>query len=211
MREFKPEINAQNLDYCINTLESIIKYPSTQEKRPCHTCTAPCECSNSTTCGCQCSWECPYLMTELSSDPVKYPIEQGIIPLVFALNSTGFSQSFWSCEGHEDNEKKLYRLPRVQFYSSSLIFPSLLIELLNNLYFKKIISSKWKLLAQGLDDVSLNAKFEISPDVELQSTNLLTQLRDDIKKIAGRLYSELKSNANRRLIDAMGKQSSKNI
>ena len=56
----------------------------------------------------------------------------------------------------------------------------------------------------------LNAKFEISPDIELNSTNLLTELRDDIKKIADHLYSEIKSNANRRLIDAIGKQSSCN-
>ena len=127
-------------------------------------------------------------MTELSSDPVKYPIEQGIIPLVFALNSTGFSQSFWSCEGHEDNEKKLYRLPRVQFYSSSLIFPSLLIELLNNLYFKKIISSKWKLLAQGLDDVSLNAKLKSHRMLNYNPRIYLHNLEMILKKLPPPLF-----------------------
>ena len=37
----------------------------------------------------------------LSSDPERYPIEPGIVPLVFALRGLRVFEPCWSCEGHD--------------------------------------------------------------------------------------------------------------
>ena len=109
MREYKPEQNINNMKYGQAVLQNIIDQPGPKEKRPCPTCTVPCAGSKSTTCTCECSWKCPFLRIELSTDLVKYPIENEIIPLVYAINSLQICPSYWSCEGHENDEGTLIR------------------------------------------------------------------------------------------------------
>ena len=137
MRYFKPEKKLTNIAYGRQILQNILRQHSPKEKRPCPNCTVPCPCSKSTVCCCQCSWKCPFLSIELSSDPIKFPIEAGILPLVYAMNSLHCCTTYSSCEGHENSHGELRRPPRLYFYSDTVIIPSIIVDYLRQLIFKK--------------------------------------------------------------------------
>jgi hypothetical protein len=81
--------------------------------RPCDHCHMPCACSGSIECACSCAPDCLEAPANLSSDPEKFPIEAGILPLVYAFNCLGACAPVWSCEGHIGPAGKVNRLPRV--------------------------------------------------------------------------------------------------
>ena len=47
-----------------------------------------------------CEATCPEAPKALTSDPVNYPIETGIVSLVFEMKRLGIFEPCWSCEGH---------------------------------------------------------------------------------------------------------------
>ncbi len=200
MREYKPEQKLSNIDYGKQVLQNIIDQPGPKQKRPCPTCSVPCACSRSTSCTCECSWKCPFLSIELSSEPVKYPIEPEILPLVYAVNSLQVCPSYWSCEGHQNDKGELIRHPRVNFYSDSVITPSLIIEYFGQLYFKKITTYRWKVTALGMT-ADFQAQYMIEPDIALGASYQLKVLQMDVKRIANCLYDGINNKAKQRLED----------
>ena len=198
MKEYHPEQKLINIQYGKHLLENIINQPTPKQKRPCPTCSVPCACSRSTSCTCQSCWKCPFLSIELSSDPIKYPIEPKIIPLVYAVNSLQICPSYWSCEGHENENNQLSKKPRVYFYSNSIIIPSLFTEYLGFLSFKKITSYRWKITALGMTD-DFQARYMIEPDIDLWVVKQLGILQEDVKRIANCLHDGVVEYARSRL------------
>jgi hypothetical protein len=198
MREYKPEQSLANIEYGVQVLQNILDQPGPQQKRPCPTCTVPCACSRSTSCTCQCSWKCPFLSIQLSSDPVKYPIESKIIPLVYAVNSLQVCPSYWSCEGHENDDGGLRHSPRVNFYSDSVIIPSLLTEYFGRLYFQKVTSYRWKITSLGMTS-KFQAQYMIEPDIMRGVQGQLKILQADVFRIANCLYAGVNQDACSRL------------
>lgn len=194
MKEYKPEQSLTDLEYGKGILKSVINQPGPKQKRPCPTCDSPCPCSGSRICACNCSYECPSLPRQLSLDPDRYPIEKEIIPLVFAINSLHACPSYWSCEGHENANGQLIKPPRVNFYSSSTILPSLIVECLVVLSFKKVIRFRWKVTSAGMTE-NLQAQYIIEPDVNIGEKNILSTLQADVRCIADNLFAGVKDKA----------------
>ena len=198
MKEYKPVQDQLALEQGKRVLQSVISHPSPQQKRPCPSCDSPCSCSGSKTCACECSYECPSLPYKLSLDPVRYPVEKEIVPLVFAINSLHACPSYWSCEGHENSNGELIKPPRVNFYSSSTVLPSLITECLSVLYFKKTVKYRWRVISAGMTE-DLHAQYVIEPDVEPGLKNELFLLQKDVKSIADNLFAGVKEKARFKL------------
>ena len=198
MKEYKPEQSMDAVEYGRNILQSVIQQSGPSVVRPCPACVSPCSCSGSSSCGCDCSWDCPSLPEQLSSDPEKYPIEKEIIPLVFAVNSLQHCPSYWSCEGHENEDGELLKVPRVNFYSNTTQIPSLITECLVILSYKKVTAYRWKVTSVGMTD-DLQSQYMIEPDMVLGEKNILSILQQDVRKIASNLFSGVKEKARHRL------------
>lgn len=137
----------------------------------------------------------------MSSDPDQYPVEEGIIPLVYALNTLRVCQPCWSCEGHYGPLGVLRKLPRVWFYSRSLIYPDVLAEYLSELRIKRRLASTWNLCVVhwGESMASAATAFSIEPKFTTDDAPKLDALRADVRTIAADLSSNVKHLARRRL------------
>lgn len=198
MKEYKPAQDTEIAARARTVLQTVINHPGPTQKRPCPTCDSPCPCSSSKTCACACSYECPSLPKELSLDPLRYPVEKDIIPLVFAINSLPDCPSYWSCEGHENARRELVKVPRVNFYANSTLLPSLITESLVVLSCKKLIKYRWRVVSAGMTD-ELQSQYTIEPDVHPGLTGELKSLQQDVKSIADNLLFSVKQKAGFKL------------
>jgi len=132
----------------------------------------------------------------MSSEPDRYPIEQKIVPLVYAMYTTGVCPPCWSCEGHmSQNGEEIIKIPRVWFYARSTLYPRLIVEHTEALKFKKKINNSWtvKVLSWG---TGLDTRFSLEPDVDINSGNLnLVTLQREAAIIAASLSDGIKSGA----------------
>jgi len=163
-------------------LELLLAQPSDRVERVCPHCEEVSTCCNATDCTCLCSWKCNFAPQNLSSDPVRYPIEAGIIPLVYALSELRVCHPCWSCEGHLSTGN-LVKIPQVWFYSRSLMYPRLLTEYLTDLSQKKTIHYQWRISIISPQS-TVDATFSIAPDLNLKRQVYLDFLRKDIENIA---------------------------
>lgn len=167
-------------------LEHLLAQPSDSEVRPCPECDIACACSASATCACECSPDCPDIPQRMSSEPDRYPIESGIAPLVYAFFTTRVCQPCWSCEGHEiagDGEPKL---PRVWFYSRSILYPRLVQELTEELKFKRKLSHAWCVRVLAYSN-NRDTRFSLEPVVVPGAPFRLANMQADSKIIASNL------------------------
>ena len=184
---------------CKKDLEHLLGQPSTQEVRPCPNCDIPCPCSSSRTCTCPCSDVCEHLPKQLSSDPKRYPLEEKIIPLVFAFCSLRVCQPYWSCEGHCSSTGEVSKIPRVWFYSRSLIYARLIDDYLSFLHFKKQISCPWHLCLTYSSWAHVDTAFSIQPDLTFLKEPKLRSLQMDANVIASGLVAKVTSSAKKTL------------
>jgi hypothetical protein len=129
----------------------------------------------------------------LSSEPEKFPIEAGIVPLVFVLADTGLIQTIWSCEGHlQPNSGTLWKTPQVWFCSDDPVVAQLLSVALFDLR-EKLHCAGWFLrlvpIARGVTTV-----YSIEPhtDADGADESMLELLREDVLTIAEELPSLLR-------------------
>ncbi len=130
----------------------------------------------------------------LSTDPENYPIESGIVPLVFSLCSLRECQPYWSCEGHQFPNGDI-KIPQVWFYSRSWVYPKLISEYLVDLKRIKKICNHWHVrltFAEGL----LVGGFSIEPDLKAIGEISLSTMQYDAKIIAEDLAKNLKRKAS---------------
>ena len=168
-------------------LERLVAQPVVGQRRPCSGCKILCACTRkSKSCTCGCSNQCPEAPRQLSSEPERYPIEAGAIPMVYGLSSLRVISACWSCEGHQRADGSVLRFPQVWFYSDSIIYPQLLVRILDKLLAEKILDRPWRISLCSLPSSgNLNCAFLIEPsfrfDCELTPAQFLRSQRDFVK------------------------------
>lgn len=185
-----------------NDIQHLLNMPTDKELRPCVNCRVMCGCElKSQFCCCMCSADCPLAPKQLSSDPVNYPIEKNILPLVYALSASRIVQPCWSCEGHLDEEGFISKLPQVWFYSPSVVYPDIISQYLLGILVKKQLENIWKVSINQYNRDNYSTLFTIQPKLENDQTAELKSLHRDIKVIADNFDFQLRTMARKQLND----------
>ncbi len=197
MKITKPVSSIKTLSQQKSELSLVMGQLSNHQNRPCKDCNRACSCSQSNHCNCDCSVNCSYVQNELSSEATSFPIEEKILPLVYAFNNMNVCQTCWSCEGHNDASGQLNKLPQLWFYSHSMILLRVMGDCISLLRSKKVTQYEWQLvIAYTAKDSEINA-FALKPDLNFVSQADLTTLQQDIKKIAAYLPQGLEQTCRR--------------
>ena len=164
-------------------LEQFIAQPEPSALAPCPGCNEhiPDKCSGYCECAAQ----------ALSIDPVRYPIESNVVPLVFEITASRLMQTCWSCEGHMDNENKLWKVPQVSFYSDSPIYPKLVLIHLMRLYQSKALGYRWHVVLSDFTQ-TLSLTYSIQPDLNQEESPRLGLLQQDLRIISDEMHQKLK-------------------
>lgn len=194
MQIFYQAPDRRYLEILIRDLREVLAQP---DGRACADCRLACSRCTPQSCSCACRLNCPDLASRLSSDPERFPIEPGILPLVHALSELPLLSSCWSCEGHRDAEGALHRLPSVWFSSQSLVHPRLMAELFTQLKAKGILQHNWQVAAVDSGS-ALDCVFSIEPRLDGEDASLEV-LHADIKALSRGLKNSLHSLALRHI------------
>lgn len=149
-------------------------------------CNTVCSTCGAMDCACGCSRTCPDIGAVLTTDP-KFPIENKIAPLAFELKRLDVFQPCWSCEGHNDNTGRLWKIPRVWFYCDSVVHVRLLSDVLKSLEIKALISVPWQVRVTHSDEGNPSTTFSLEPAMGKDSNTTLPSLQDDAMAIAEHL------------------------
>jgi len=139
-----------------------------------------------------CSPKCSDAPQALSIDPVKYPLEPKVIPLVYEVMASAGLKSCWSCEGHMDNEGELWKVPQVCFYSDTPIYPQLVLMHLLDLYQGKKLSFNWHIVLSEFNR-SLDITYSIQPNLNQVNEPHLGALQHDMQVIAENMHRKVKA------------------
>lgn len=183
---------------CQQALEALLAQPTDKQARPCPDCAIACPCCGSPSCTCNCSSTCVHAPRQMSSEPDTLPIEPGIVPLVYALQSLRVCPPCWSCEGHVDPSGKLGKVPRVWFYAQSLAYPNLLAAHLSQLRIDRELAFPWCIRIVHWGD-PLETAFSIEPSLGPRDAANLDRLREDAARIAAGLPSDVRRLAGDRV------------
>lgn len=177
-------------------LEELLAFDRQGPVRPCPGCGKTCPRCGSLACGCACGPDCPDEPRALSTDPDNFPIEAGIVPLVFALRKTALGQPCWSCEGHAGGDGGLWKRPGVWFYAAHQVAADLIAQHIWRLSFAGRLKLPWRVGLIATDN-PLDTTFAIEPDCRRDAA--LYDLRRDVETIAATLPREARSLARQRL------------
>ncbi len=192
MRIAVPSAGTQVLDSSVR--EALGKLASRSNVRPCLGCSKTCKTCGSTTCRCQCSTKCPDAPRMLSSDPESFPIESGIVPLVYVLADTGVIQTVWSCEGHlQPSGAELWKSPQVWFCADDAVAAQLLSVAIFDLR-ERLHCADWLLRLVPIER-GLTSVYAVEPRIETghDGAPTLELLREDVQTIAERLPTSLRA------------------
>lgn len=179
----------------LGAAETLLTHPVPPSIRPCSYCDLKCSCSGSTTCGCDCTPNCEHAAKMLTSDAENFPIEECVVPLVYAFSCLGYCQPFWSCEGHADENGFMKKPPRLWFYSREVLYPRLISDYLSNLYLKKSIHVPWHVVLTFSDADNPDTAFSMEPVVTEEAERKLIPYQTDVRVIAADLVVGVKSRA----------------
>lgn len=198
MRIAAPPLDKGFCEAQLCDLQALVAQPDDRAQRPCPGCDLTCPGCGSRACTCQCRPDCPEAPQCLSSEPGRFPIEPGILPLVYALSTLRLLPPCWSCEGHRDAADRPQRLPSVWFISRKVIYPTLVADLLGRLKAGGEIAHGWQVatLNCGLEPESV---FVIEPRLQAGEDFHLGRLHSDVAAIAARLGEGVKSLAAARI------------
>ncbi|MCK4743276.1 MAG: hypothetical protein KAT25_05610 [Sulfuriflexus sp.] len=167
-------------------LRLFLEQPSPQQLAPCPGCQqhTPDDCSS----------KCTDAAEALSIDPVLYPIEKNVVPLVYELMATQLIQTCWSCEGHMNENNTLWKLPQVCFYTASSAYVKLLCRHIALLNQHKCLKHPWHIV---LSEFSMNSRlaYSIQPNLNDVNEPHLGLLQQDLNIIADDLNNKLKKYA----------------
>lgn len=195
MRIAPPSENAEFLRARRVELGELLGEPLPNEVRPCAGCELPCPCSGSLTCACSCDRACPHAPHQMSSDPEEFPVESGIVPLVFALYSLRQVEPCWSCEGHVKEDGTFWRLPQVWFYCRSQVLPRIISDSLSRLRSKGATQATWIINITYAAEESFDPVFAIRPDLSLSEPHDLRTLQRDVEGLADGLLERVRDRA----------------
>ncbi len=133
-----------------------------------------------------CSRRCPDIPVILSSDPAKHPLEDRIAPLVYELKRLEAFHPCWSCEGHNDPDGKLWKIPRVWFYCESVVQLRVLADAVKELHLAEKLSVPWRVTLTFSNEDDADTTFYLEPNLDHERP-LLPALQRDIDAIADHL------------------------
>lgn len=169
--------------------------PPAKSPRICDpSCDAVCPSCGSTGCSCSCSPDCPHISKVLTDDP-NFPIEKGIAPLAFQLKRLDVFEPCWSCEGHNDTNGNLWKVPRVWFYCDSVVYLRILSSVLRDLDIEERLEVPWQVRVTFSDDKNPGTAFSLRPDTSDQGNVTLQALQKDVRVITESLYERVMQKA----------------
>jgi len=139
-----------------------------------------------------CSPKCDEAPQALSIDPVRYPLEPKVIPLVYEVMASAGLKSCWSCEGHMNNEGELWKVPQVCFYSDTAIYPQLVLMHLLDLFQAKKLNFNWHVVLSEFNR-SLDITYSIQPNLNHVSEPHLGALQHDLGVISDDMHVKVKA------------------
>lgn len=167
-------------------------------------CTAVCPSCGATNCQCRCSAACPDAPAMMSEDPVKEPIEPAVAPLVFAMKRLELFQPCWSCEGHTGLDGSLWKLPKVWFYTRSLVGVRLLSDGIKELEHSRQLAGRWHIAVTFSDRDNVDTTFSLEPVAPLAEGVRLADLQNDLTIMARSLPGMIGNQANRLMRELPG-------
>lgn len=195
MRIATPAEDAEFLHARRVELGELLGEPSPNVARPCPGCELPCPSTGSLTCACHCGPSCPHATLQMSSEPEEFPIELGIVPLVFALYSLRRVEPCWSCEGHLKEDGTFWRLPQAWFYCRSQVLPRIIADAVSQLRAEGATQATWVVNVTYAAEESLDPVFTIRPDLSLSEPYDLRTLRRDVEGLADGLLETVRERA----------------
>jgi hypothetical protein len=192
MKIVQPEKSQSTIRHQIEDLKRIVNSLSNNSVRPCEYCTEICATCGSLKCTCNCSVDCPNNAENLSSDATLYPIETEIMPLVYCFNEMNICQTCWSCEGHNDMNGKLQKLPQIWFYTDSFMLLRVIDDSLSLLSAKSLLIVPWQVSTTYTAKSCEQSAFALKPDLSLVDVVDLKTLHKDIIAIADNLPEMIK-------------------
>ena len=94
----------------------------------------------------------------------------------------------WSCEGHTDQAGELSKIPRVWFYSDSVVHVRALTDAVDHLYAARRLSTRWHLVLTYSDATNPDTTFSLEP--ELAADSPVSALQGDLRIMADTLGRE---------------------
>jgi hypothetical protein len=134
-----------------------------------------------------CYRNCPFAPSRLSSEPEAYPLEQMVTPVVFELKRLGIFTPCWSCEGHNDPAGNLWKIPRVWFYSDSVVHVRALANAMHELFLARRLSASWIVNLTFSHPDNPDTTFSLEP--KFSETLFLPELQNDLKNISEGLHN----------------------
>jgi hypothetical protein len=132
-----------------------------------------------------CHRDCSAAPQQLSSEGERSPVEPLVAPLVFELKKLGVFHPCWSCEGHTNQAGDLWKIPRIWFYSDSVVHVRALADAIDRLYAARRLSTRWHLVLTHSDAANPDTAFSLEPEPAADSS--LSGLQGDLRVLAGEL------------------------
>lgn len=176
-------------------IKQVLTNPGTEGRVCSDDCKIICSDCGSIACQCMCHCECPQASESLSSDPEHFPIEPGIVPLVYSMTKDGTCTPCWSCEGHERPDGSLWKIPRVWFYCPSMIHLRLIGSGVHALFVVKKTRAPWQVVITHSDTGNTDTTFSLEPALAPDAAVNLTDLQADVRTIAEAFSEFLKFEA----------------
>lgn len=193
MRIAKSEHTGKVRDKVLDELVGLMDAAVTDRKICGGHCRIPCPVHRSITCGCACSRTCPEIAAMLSSEGAAYPVEPAVAPLVLELSRLRVYRPNWSCEGHDNRQGQLWKLPQVWFYCDSVLCVRLLAETVRHMKVKCGLASHWGVTLSHSDADNPETTFSLEPILDPFAVGqpTLKQLHGDLATLAERLYDQV--------------------
>lgn len=173
-------------------LKDLIAQPSDTQVRPCPDCHIRFG-KETTLSASNCSMDCKYAPRHMSGEPDKWPIEPGIVPLVYALYSLRLITPCWSCEGHLSAGGEINKLPKVWFYAASDFYPKMIAQVIGQLQAHHKIGDSWEVRVLPFSQSMFSTTYSIEAH---PSEATLPKLHSDIRVIGEKLRREMLILAN---------------
>lgn len=187
MKIIQPTVSFLDREQIRQDLQRLLAQPTAAEAPPCSGCTQHVPVS--------CSSRCGQAPQSLSSEPVNYPVETNVVPLVFELAATRLMQPCWSCEGHLNPSGQLWKMPQVSFYSASPIYPQLLLKHICTLAMHKHLSYPWHVVLSDYGQ-TWETTYTLEPNLNREQQVHLGNLQRDLNTLADHLCDKLKALAH---------------
>jgi hypothetical protein len=132
-----------------------------------------------------CHRDCAAAPQRLSSEGERSPVEPRVAPLVFELKRLGVFYPCWSCEGHPGAAGEAWKIPRIWFYSDSVVHVRVLSEAIERLYAARRLAAHWQVALTHSDAANPDTTFSLEPDSP--SDQPLSRLQGDLRILAEEL------------------------